>query len=103
MPSCPIQEVIRANEYGMIIESDRSFDVGETMSIGFHLPSDQPRSQQFIMAEALVVESQKLRMVTDREAFRVTVLFSQISHQDRSKLIEVTRTRPAKQKSIGLN
>ena len=103
LPSCPIQNVIRANEFGMIIESDRSFEVGEVMSIGFHLPSGR-RDGQFIVAEALVVESEKLRLVQDRDAFRVTVLFSEISHEDRSRLIEVTRSSKASQSPvIGMN
>ena len=103
LPSCPIQNVIRANEFGMVIESDRSFDVGEAMSIGFHVP-DGRRDGQFIMAEALVVESQKLRLIQDRDAFRVTILFSQISHEDRTRLIEMTRSKKATSPPIlGMN
>lgn len=103
---CPVRQIIRANEFGIVIESNRDFEVGESISLGFHLSSAKSkRSSQFICAEALVVDSQKLLLAQDGRSFRVTLLFSDISHEDRAKLIKVSRaaSNPERQSSMGLN
>lgn len=106
--ACLIRNVIRANEIGMIVESSCAFDVGSSMSFGFHvstLNQDRHRDSEFIYAEGLVVDSQKLLLTTDRESYRITVLYSDISNKDRSRLIKFTRSTKisSRMSNIGLN
>ena len=104
--SCIVRDLIRANEIGMIVESTCRFDIGSSISFGFHVSSEQSLcDSEFIHIEALVVDSQKLLLTTDRDAYRTTVLYNGVPNSDRSKLIQFTRsTQYSTQASnIGLN
>ena len=92
LPQCPVLKVIRAHEFGLVVESNRSFDVGEAITIGFHVPRGNA-SSTFISAESLVVESR--RSWSDRRGdyrYRVTLLFSEINEEDRASLMSLSQS-----------
>lgn len=96
---CPVLKILRTNEIGMVVESNRSFDIGHEMTIGFHV------SNEFISAESLVVGSE--RQMSGRGDFRhrVTLLFSNVDAADRERLMALSNLLPAKfrSRSRGLN
>ena len=91
-PQCPVLNVIRAHECGLVVESNRSFDVGEAVTLGFHVPNSESPDDRgcFISAESLVVESRR-SWSRSRGDFRhrVTLLFSKIAAEDRDRLIDL--------------
>gem|GEM_PF-3120497 len=93
---CPLLQVVGLNEYGVVLESQRSFDVGSALTIGFHVESplrknsDKRRTSSFISAEAIVVESQYGTGRDGSSVFRVTLMFSDISSEDRSWLMRAS-------------
>ena len=106
LPQCPVLKVIRAHEFGLVVESNRPFDVGEAITIGFHVPGSDGRST-FISAESLVVESR--RSWSHRRGdyeHRVTLLFSKINDEDRASLMSLSQSSsmsPALPDTVGLN
>ncbi len=104
LPPCPVLRVLRANEFGLVIESNRAFDIGEAFTIGFHLT--QSRESTFVSAESLVVDSRI--MACDRGEFRhrVTLLFVDIAPGDRARLLAFSQRLPLPESStpeFGLN
>jgi hypothetical protein len=97
-------KVLRANEFGIIVESNRGFDVGEEMTIGFHV-SNGDEGSSFISAESLVVESERSVFCRGRIHHRVTLLFSNIATADRERLIALSKSVPmaSRVRSMGLN
>ena len=86
-------QVVGASEYGVVLQSQRGFDVGSALNIGFHVSSDSgksSRSSSFISAETIVVESHPEVAADGRLVYRVTVLFSNISSKDRSLLVKAS-------------
>lgn len=104
LPRCPFLKVVRTNEFGMVVESQRSFEIGEEMTIGFHV-SGESAGNSFISAESLVVGSE--RQISDRGDFlhRVTLLFSNVASADRERLIALSKSWKANFSSpcTGLN
>ena len=106
LPQCPVLKVIRAHEFGLVVESNRPFDVGEAITIGFHVPRDGGASS-FLSAESLVVESR--RSWSHRRGdyeHRVTLLFSKINEEDRASLMSLsqnTSLSPELPDLMGLN
>lgn len=86
-------EVLGANEHGMIIETDRGFDVGSSVELGFQLGNSPSRRGEFVSAETIVVESRP--QVSERGSLvhRVTLLFSAISRHDHDILLDYSRAR----------
>lgn len=103
---CPLLSVIRANEFGMIVESNRAFEIGEAMNLGFHVSRcpGYDSDSCFLCAESVVVDSQPLHCFND-ERFRVTLLYSKISARDRAAIISLSDQprRKMKHSSLGLN
>ena len=104
LSSFPVLNVVRANEYGMVVESSRSFDVGEAMNIGFHV--SRGNESTFISAESVVVDSRVA--MSDRGEFRhrVTLLFCDIAAEDRARLIDFSESLPVSEiphPGVGLN
>ena len=91
LPRCPVLKVLRANKFGLIIESNRSFDVGEEMTIGFHV-ANPDKTSSFISADSLVVDSQRCSGIRGNLRHRVTLLFSQIGSEDCAKLINLAQS-----------
>jgi len=86
---CPLRRVLAVNEHGMVVESSRGFDVGAAMVLGCHVEGE---TAVFVSAETIVVESCPLMdgrgVIADR--FQVTVLFSEISWEDRDLLVNLS-------------
>lgn len=107
-PSCLILNISRIDEHGMVLEMLCGFEIGSTIAMGFHLPSDTPHlssdlsiqgqhemeTSTFINVESIVVESKMGSGVTGQPAHLVTVLFSQISHGDREQLLHHLAEHP---------
>lgn len=104
LSKCPLVKVLRTSEYGLVVESNRSFDIGEEMTIGFHVSSPEEGSS-FISADSLVVGSE--RHLSDRGDFRhqITLLFSSIASGDRAQLMEMVESMPkvTRSNAFGLN
>ena len=105
LPECPVLKVLRANKYGLVVESNRSFEIGEEMTIGFHVSNVNDPSH-FISAESLVVESQRILSIRGEFCHRVTLLFSDIAPEDQERLIMLSKSSdyaPKSQMAMGLN
>jgi len=105
LPECPVLKVLRANKYGLVVESNRSFDIGEEITIGFHVSNINDPSH-FISAESLVVESRRILSIRGEFCHRVTLLFSDIAPEDQDLLIKLSKTSnyaPSSQMAMGLN
>ncbi len=89
-PGCPFLSVVAVNEHGMVLESRSGFDVGAAISLGFHLDSEDQRSQ-FVSAEGIVVESRCHLAANGKILNRVTLLFSEISREDRNILVRYSQ------------
>ncbi len=92
---CPLLNVIGASEYGVVLESQRGFDVGSALTIGFHVDSQIPdqgasRNSSFISAESVVVESHPEVATDGSLVYRITLMFSEISTRDRSLLVRAS-------------
>lgn len=92
---CPLLNVIGASEYGVVLESQRGFDVGSALTIGFHVDSQMPdqgsgRNSSFISAESVVVESHPEVANDGSLVYRVTLMFSEISARDRGLLVRAS-------------
>ncbi|MDF1752412.1 MAG: hypothetical protein P1U89_06550 [Verrucomicrobiales bacterium] len=101
---CPLLKVLRTSEYGLVVETSRSFDIGEEMTIGFHV-SKPNEGSTFISADSLVVGSELALSERGDFRHRVTLLFSNIACEDREKLMELSNSMPKSSRcnSIGLN
>ncbi len=58
---CPLLNVIGASEFGVVLESERAFDIGSALTIGFHVDSriqkgNNDRNSSFISAETVRTE-----------------------------------------------
>jgi len=107
-PSCPLLNIPRIDEHGMVLETLCGFEIGSTIALGFHLQGDDshPPTEQtipgqheleastFINVETIVVESKMGSGVTGQPAYFVTVLFSQISRADREQLLHYLAEHP---------
>lgn len=106
LSQCPVLKVIRAHEFGLVVESNRSFDIGEAITIGFHVPRNKGASS-FISAESLVVESERSWSHNRGDyKHRVTLLFSKINEEDRASLMSLSQTTslsPTLPDTVGLN
>ena len=93
-------EVVGASEHGMVIETDRGFDVGSSVELGFQLDNSPSRHGAFVSAQTLVVESRP--QVSERGSLvhRVTLLFSEISRRDHDILLDYSRERLVERKVI---
>ncbi|MDF1815147.1 MAG: hypothetical protein P1V20_23290 [Verrucomicrobiales bacterium] len=104
LAKCPVLKVLRTNEFGMVVEANRSFDIGEEMTIGFHV-SNSSGGSSFISADSLVVDSE--RAWSDRGDFhhRVTLLFSNVDSADRERLMALSKSMPDqfRCRTMGLN
>ncbi len=81
-------QVLKTNEHGMVLESVRSFEVGSTVALGFHVDCGQRTvKSKFISVEAIVVGS--IPSVSDQGMFvnEVTLMFSEIDREDRAVLL----------------
>ncbi len=92
---CPLRRVLAVNEHGMVVESQRGFEVGSTMVLGCHVEvkASVPRTAgAFVSAETIVVESRPLTGGgrTDEGSFQVTFLFCDISREDREMLVKLS-------------
>ncbi|NNE92939.1 MAG: hypothetical protein HKN23_14945 [Verrucomicrobiales bacterium] len=88
--SPPPFQVIGANEHGIVLESQREFEVGSSVAIGFHVESpDQSDKSQFISAESIVVDSRPA-MKRGGAVHQVTMLFSEIDCEDRNLLLQLS-------------
>ena len=103
---CPLLAVLGANEHGLVMESRCGFEVGATVSLGFHLhlldgnasnsPADVSHSA-FVSAETLVVESSCQLSESGELVHRVTMLFSEISRKDRDLLMRYSEQSISRQ------
>jgi hypothetical protein len=82
---CPLRRVLAIREHGLVVEATRSFEVGSAMMLGCHVDRRGGAAcSNFISAEVIVVESRQ--MLADGNRYQVTVLFSEISCEDREIL-----------------
>ncbi len=88
--SCPFLNVVAACENGIVVESQRGFDVGSVVAIGFHVNRNASRSSSFISADTMVVDSHPGVSRTGSPVFRVTLMFANISSEDRDLLMEIS-------------
>ena len=102
---CPLLNVVGASEYGVVLESQKGFDVGSALTIGFHV--DGRNSSSFISAESIVVESHPEVVADGSLVYRVTLLFSNISAEDRRTLVNASEgfraPQPNRMARFGLN
>ena len=83
---CPLQRVLAIREQGLVVESARAFEVGAAMVLGCHVDRRGVEGGgEFISAEVIVVESREMAAAKNRH--QVTVLFSEISSEDREILL----------------
>lgn len=105
--TCPFLNVLSASENGVVVESQRAFDVGAAVTIGFHVVQSAGRSSSFISAESIVVDSQPEVSRKGEVVFRVTLMFSDISPEDRHLLMQISPVRTASRApevpEVGLN
>ena len=92
---CPLRRVLAVNEHGIVVESQRGFEVGSAMVIGCHVEgktSSARAAGSFVSAETIVVESLPLtgRGQEPERHFQVTFLFSEISREDREMLVNLS-------------
>lgn len=92
---CPLRRVLAVNEHGMVVESQRGFEVGSAMVLGCHVEAKAsvPRTTgAFVSAETIVVESLPLTGGgrNGQSCFQVTFLFSEISREDREMLVNLS-------------
>ncbi len=92
---CPLLNVIGASEFGVVLESERAFDIGSALTIGFHVDSriqkgNNDRNSSFISAETIVVESLPEVATDGNPIYRVTLMFSEIASKDRSLLVRAS-------------
>lgn len=97
--SCPLLNIPRIDEHGMVLESQCGFEIGSTIALGFHLLNtdsfteqtaqyqQNPQDKAFISVEAIVVESKIGSGSTGQPVHLVTILFSLISRKDREQLL----------------
>lgn len=103
--TCPLLNIPRIDEHGMVLESQCGFDVGSTIALGFHLqcaPAASAKAGQchveaqhstFISVEAIVVESKIGSSSAGQPVHLVTVLFSLISRKGREQLLRYSASR----------
>lgn len=95
---CPLRRVMAVNERGMVVESRRDFEVGAAMIVGCHVEVKAGAcgtASAFVSAEVIVVESRPLAVGTGSRStnegrFQVTLLFSEISREDRELLVNLS-------------
>ena len=86
---CPVITVLSANEHGVVIESRKAFESGATIALGLHVAIPDAGQSEFIAAEVIVVGSEPAVSTNGERVFRVTMIFSDISRQDRDLLMLV--------------
>ena len=87
---CPLIRVERANEHGIVIQSRRSLEVGSAFALGIHVHIPEARQTEFVSAETIIVESSpRLNRLGDL-VYSVTMLFSEITRDDRELLVLVS-------------
>jgi len=92
---CPLRRVLAVNEHGIVVESQRGFEVGSAMVLGCHVEVSASASRPagaFVSAETIVVESCPLKAGgrSEEERFQVTFLFGEISREDREMLVNLS-------------
>lgn len=91
--TCPLLQVVSASENGVVVESQRDFEVGSSLTLGFHvtgLSEIRQRDSSFISADTVVVESLPVVNEAGRLVFRVSLLFADISREDRRLLLRIS-------------
>ena len=96
----PLFEVLAAYEHGMVIETDRDFDVGSAVELGFQLGNSSSRHGGFVSAETIVVESRLRVSKGGLLVHRVTLLFSAISRRDHLLLLDYSRERLTEKSAV---
>lgn len=87
---CPLINVTRANEHGIVVQSRRSLEVGSAFALGIHVQIPECQQTEFVSAETIIVESTpRLNRHSDL-VYQVTMLFSEISRDDRELLMLVS-------------
>jgi len=95
-PFCPLLNIPRMDEHGMVLETRCGFEVGSTIALGFHLQccddsiphkhasqgQHHDAGSNFISVEAIVVESKIGSSSSGQPVHLVTILFSQITRKD---------------------
>lgn len=83
---CPLIRVIGASQNGLIALSSRELEVGSTFAVGLHVNLPDSCQSEFISAESIVVACQPEPSRSGTRAFRVALLFSDLSWSDRDLL-----------------
>jgi len=96
--SCPFLNVVAASENGVVVESQRGFDIGSMIAIGFHVTGDSSRNSSFISADSMVVDSHPGVSRSGSPVFRITLMFSNISAEDRSLLVKLSESQAVVEK-----
>ena len=87
--SRPPFQLVRVNEHGIVLESERNFDIGTTMALGFHVNVDsRSEKSRFISVEAILVESKPRVTRSGQLVQEITLLFSEIDRKDRETLLQ---------------
>lgn len=84
---CPLIKVQGANEHGIIVQSRRSFEVGSAFALGIHVQIPECRQTEFVSAETIIVESTPRLNRRGDLVYQVTMLFSEITRDDRDLLV----------------
>jgi hypothetical protein len=95
--SQPPFQVVQSNEHGLVLESQRSFEIGSTIAMGFHVDCHSRHGKsRFISVEAMVVGSSPKVTRKGQLCMEVTLLFSEIDREDREVLLRASSlSRPS--------
>lgn len=86
--SRPPFQLLRVNEHGIVLESQRSFEIGTTIALGFHVNCDSRSGKsRFISVEAILVGSKPRVTRSGQLVQEITLLFSEIDRKDRDVLL----------------
>lgn len=83
---CPLVRVVGANANGLIAISSRELEVGSSFALGLHVSLPESRQSEFVTAETIIAACQPEGGEGEPGAYRVALVFSDISLSDRDLL-----------------
>jgi len=105
--SSPVIRITQVTEQGVIFESRESFEIGSWMELGFHIQHPQASDSsfgrlgesEFISTEGMVVGSSFCASADGLPVHEVTLLFGDMSAEDKDKLLRYARSEDQRQQS----
>lgn len=100
-PNWPDIHVMEIGGRGMIFRTHRSFELGDSLSLGLHLffrsaeeGEPEPSGSDFMMMEGVVVDCRKLSWAGESPLFQVTLVFPLVSEEECALLAAAGRLQP---------